>query len=1154
MNAFVHLNIHTEYSLSDGIIRIPALIKAALNRNLPAVAITDHHNLFAAIKFYKSAIAAGIKPIFGVDVCLQNPTKKIAEPITLLCQNNRGYKNLLRLLTVAYTHNRKEGKLLITADDLQTAQEGLLLVLGSASTPGKALIQSQLEMAQDFLRHWSLIFKDRLYLTVERIGKAYEENYIENVLKMAENLSLPVAVSNAVRFLNKEDYMAHEARVCIHQGVTIADPNRPKIYTPQQYLRSSEEMRACFADLPAALANTLEIAKRCNVDIEIGKVYLPHFPLPTGYTNEDYLAEKAQAGLHQRKPFILKNRQVTTPQQISELDKTYVERLQIEVNVINRMGFAGYFLIVADFIQWTKQQNIPVGPGRGSGAGSLVAYALGITDIDPLQFDLLFERFLNPERVSMPDFDIDFCMEGRDRVIEYVTQKYGRQSVAQIITFGAMAAKAVIRDVGRALAHPYGFVDKIAKLIPFEIGITLEKALAQEEELQSRYEREEEVKSLIDLARTLEGITRNAGKHAGGVVIAPTALTDFSPLYCEADANESHWVTQYDKDDIEAVGLVKFDFLGLRTLTIIDWTLNFIRDSTQQTIELQHIPIDDVATFALLQACKTTAVFQLESRGMKDLVKRLQPDCFDDVMALVALFRPGPLQSGMVDDFIDRKHGRAAVDYPHPALEPVLKSTYGVILYQEQVMQIAQVLAGYSLGGADLLRKAMGKKNVEDMAKQRQIFTEGAKQQGVDPKKATYIFDLMEKFAGYGFNKSHSAAYAWLSYQTAWLKAHYPAYFMAAVLSSDLDNTDKIALMINECRDLGIKVLPPHILQSRVLFTVLDEKTILYSLAAIKGVGETAVEHIESLREKYEIKDLYDLCYHADLKRLNRRVLEALIKAGALDHFGEERAELFANLEEALQMAEQAADDRASGQLDLFSAPTKTSLSKHQEKSSNKSPIAPWTLVLRLQGEKETLGFYFSGHPTTAYREEFSSLVTGTIGQLELGKHSKVLILGLVANYKKIFTKKQKRMAVLELEDENQRLEVVLFSESYAAFKERIVEGEIVVVRGELSRDNVSNNLRVLVEDLWDLKAARERFLKTLTLVVNKDFCSIENLKNLKVLLKTSPGNTEVQFVYEHPIIHANLSVDREWYINPTNEVLENLKNFLGKEKVKLKY
>ncbi|TAK76650.1 MAG: DNA polymerase III subunit alpha, partial [Gammaproteobacteria bacterium] len=797
---FVHLRLHTEFSLRDGLLNIPALMEKARAFAMPAMGITDLGNLYATVKFYQSAMAAGIKPLIGADLWVAHEKKaKTFFRLTLLCQTDEGYKNLVKLISQSYLEGQENDRPTIKKSWLSSLSAGLIALSGAEEGEiGQALIAQEGEAAQEALHFYASLFPNRFYLEINRVGKPQEQDYLHAILPLAEAHALPIVATNDVRFLLRDDFEAHEARVCVQEGVTLNDPQRSRLYTDQQYFRSPDEMRRLFADIPEALTNTIEIAKRCNVTFELGKSQLPHFPVPPGNTTESYLCEVAQQGLEHRLKTIHAPRE------------PYDQRLKRELDVINKMGFAGYFLIVADFTRWAKENGIPVGPGRGSGPGSLVAFSLNITDLDPLAHELLFERFLNPERVSMPDFDIDFCMQGRDRVIEYVMNKHGHDSVSQIITYGTMAAKAVVRDVGRVQALSYGFVDKIAKLIPFELGITLDKALEQEPLLRERYEQEEDVRMLIDLARKLEGITRNVGKHAGGIVIAPGKLTDFVPLYCEP--NEAmHPVTQFDKDDVEAVGLVKFDFLGLKTLTIIDRALQVINRQQATPLDISLIPLNDPPTYQLLKNCKSTAVFQLESHGMRDLIKRLQPDCFEDLIALVALFRPGPLQSGMVDDFINRKHGRAKVLYPHPNLEPILRPTYGTIVYQEQVMQIAQVLAGYTLGAADILRRAMGKKKPEEMAKQREIFCKGAVARGVNAEVASHIFDLMEKFAGYGFNKSHSASYALIAYQTAWLKAHYPAAFMAAVLSSDMDRTEKVIVLLDECKAMKLHVIPPDI-------------------------------------------------------------------------------------------------------------------------------------------------------------------------------------------------------------------------------------------------------------------------------------------------------------------------------------------------------
>ncbi|NNJ84329.1 MAG: DNA polymerase III subunit alpha, partial [Gammaproteobacteria bacterium] len=933
--SFVHLHLHTEYSLVDGIIRIPALIENVRNAGMPAVAVTDQGNLFAVVKFYRAAVAAGIKPIIGADVRISDrDDQRHASRLVLLCQNTQGYQNLSRLVSKSYTSGQLGDIPVIHTDWLKNASAGLIALSGGREgSIGRALIEGRPQEARDWCQRLHALFPDCFYLELSRTGKEGEAMYEEGALALAVENNLPVVATNEVCFVLPDDFDVHEARVCIFEGNMLADPRRARRFSGEQYLRTPREMAECFADIPEAIENTVEIARRCNVAFRFGDNHLPDFPVSEGTSLDIWFKEQSRQGLEGRLAKLFNVESPDFPTQRIPYD----ERLKTELDVIIRMGYSGYFLIVSDFIRWARENGVPVGPGRGSGAGSLAAFALEITDLDPIRYDLLFERFLNPERVSLPDFDVDFCMEGRDRVIEYVTKRYGgSELVAQIITFGTMAAKAVVRDVGRILGHPYGFVDQIAKLIPFDLGITLEKALEQEEMLRQRYENEEDVRALIDLAKRLEGLARNAGRHAGGVVIAPRPLTEFMPLYCEKGA--AGVVTQLDKDDVESVGLVKFDFLGLRTLTIINWTIQNINrfalqtasrngrgsagDSEEETdagnqplLDITTIPLDDKKTFELIKQGATNAVFQLESRGMRDLIRRLQPDDFEDIIALVALFRPGPLQSGMVDDFIERKHGRAKASYLHSELEPALKPTYGVILYQEQVMQIARVLAGYTLGGADLLRRAMGKKKASEMAKQRSVFVSGAKARGVDEDQASHIFDLMEKFAGYGFNKSHSAAYALIAYQTAWLKAHHPAAFMAAVLSGDMDKTDKVVISIDECRRMGLAILPPDINQCRFEFTVHDAKTIRYGLGAIKGAGEAALKSMLMVRDEHgPFTDLFDLCRRIDTRKMNRRVLEALIRAGALDGLGPTRTAIFNSLDAAIRAAEQNNRAQSTGQ------------------------------------------------------------------------------------------------------------------------------------------------------------------------------------------------------------------------------------------------
>ncbi len=804
--SFVHLRLHTEYSLVDSTIRIKELLSAVEAGAMPAVAITDQNNMFGMVKFYRAAMAQGLKPIFGVDVLLEDEKdENLLYHLILLCQNNTGYRNITRLISRAYQYGQKLGIPRVQRQWIKETSAGVIALSGGRDGDvGYSLLADNHEEAMKRAQYWANIFPDRYYIELQRTGRENEEDYLHLAIDLAIANHLPVVATNDPRFLKTDEFDAHEARVCIHGGYTLGDKNRPKIYSKQQYLRTADEMITLFSDIPSAIENTIEIAKRCNVTLTLGKNYLPEFPIPAGMTEAEYFTQVSEKGLEMR----FKELFDTEADDFAEIRKPFDERLKVELDVINRMGFPGYFLIVADFIQWAKENDIPVGPGRGSGAGSLVAFALKITDIEPLKYELLFERFLNPERISMPDFDIDFCMDKRDLVIDYVARTYGRDKVSQIITYGSMAAKAVVRDVGRILSQPYGFVDRIAKLIPFEMKMTLTKALKESPDLKDLYDQDEDVKELIDLALSLEGLTRNVGKHAGGVLISPSSLVDFTPLYCEEGGGSV--VSQFDKDDVEAVGLVKFDFLGLRNLTIIDWAVKTVNkqraEKNKEPINISTIPLDDNKAFELLRAAKTTAVFQLESRGMKELILRLAPDVFEDIIALVALYRPGPLQSGMVDDFVNRKKGLADVSYPHPALEKILEPTYGVIVYQEQVMQIAQILAGYSLGGADMLRRAMGKKKAEEMDKQRAIFMQGALKNNVEEKNATEIFDLMALFAEYGFNKCLVGSTKIHDFSSGKQISLVDAYQQGISSVASLQNSDKIGEgQIIDIMENGIK-------------------------------------------------------------------------------------------------------------------------------------------------------------------------------------------------------------------------------------------------------------------------------------------------------------------------------------------------------------
>ncbi|MCK4870104.1 MAG: DNA polymerase III subunit alpha [Gammaproteobacteria bacterium] len=1140
--SFVHLHLHTEYTIVDGLVRIKPLIDRCAELNMPAVAVTDLNNFFGLVKFYQAAVAKGVKPIVGTDILIVNEhDEKHPFVCTLLCQNEQGYKNITRLISRAYLEGQRLGVPYVKREWLISESEGIIVLSGGRQGDvGRALLAKNSEHIDEYLNFWRQNFPDRYYLELQRTGRADEELYIAGVVELAGRFNLPVVATNDVRFIKADDFEAHEARVCIHDGYVLEDSKRPHNYTDQQYFRSEQEMQKLFADIPEALVNSVEIAKRCNLTLDLGGVYLPNFPIPDNLTIDEYFAQQVNIGLDKR----------ACPLEQAEI---YQSRLQHELNVIQQMGFAGYFLIVADFIRWAKENGVPVGPGRGSGAGSLIAYALEITDLDPMEHELLFERFLNPERVSMPDFDIDFCMEGRDRVIDYVAGRYGRRSVSQIITFGTMAAKAVVRDVGRVLDHPYGYVDKIAKLIPFELGITLEKALQQEDRLAQLYKGDDDVKTLIDLAMKLEGLTRNAGKHAGGVVISPSLLTDFTPLYCEEGG--ANLVTQFDKNDVEAVGLVKFDFLGLRTLTIINWTVQTINDvrlgKNEDSLDIVKLELDDSLTFELMKACSTIAVFQLESRGMRDLIRRLQPDCFEDIVALVALFRPGPLQSGMVDDFIERKHGRAQITYMHPDLENILKPTYGVILYQEQVMQIAQVLAGYSLGSADLLRRAMGKKKLEEMAKHRAIFIDGADKRGVDKHIANGIFDLMEKFAGYGFNKSHSAGYALIAYQTAWLKAHYPAEFMAAVLSSDMDNTDKVVLFIEECRQMKLPIISPDINTSQYKFTVTEQGEIVFGLGAIKGAGEAAIDVLIAEREANgPYKNMFEFCCRIDTRKANKRVLEALIKSGAFDSIGPHRAGQFASIKNALKAAEQHLRQEATGQNDLFG---ELMFAEHNEDVFAQAEV--WDDEVRLEGENETLGFYFSGHPIEKYEGELDKFITARIVNIRPSSSQTVVLAGYTSAIKVITTKSGKKMAVVNFEDTTGHIDVTVFSEAFLEYRDLLVKGRLLIIEGEVSVDDFSGGYRVQARRIINLEQARGEYGKCLMLSIKSTNIGYNFIGELKELLaKHGGGNCLVAISYTTAGAAGKMVLGDEWRVTPNDELLAELRTLLTPDSVNVQY
>ncbi|WP_413484004.1 DNA polymerase III subunit alpha [Shewanella baltica] len=1150
---FVHLRVHSDFSMTDGVAKVKPILAQVEAQGMAAVALTDQNNFCGLVKFYSGCHGAGIKPIIGADFWMQVPGfEGELCALTIIAMNNIGYQNLTQIISQAYLRGQVAGRVVIDQEWLLTYNEGILLLSGAKEGDlGKALLKGNSTQVESLCEFYQTHFADRYFLELIRTGRPDEERYLHMAVILAQEKGIPVVATNQVVFLKPEDFDAHEIRVAIHDGFTLADPRRPKKYSEQQYLRSEEEMCELFADIPAALANSVEIAKRCNVTIRLYEYFLPNFP--TGDMSiEDFLVDCSRKGLEERLEFLFPN-----PEVRAEKRGEYDERLDIELKVINQMGFPGYFLIVMEFIQWGKDNGIPVGPGRGSGAGSLVAYALKITDLDPLEFDLLFERFLNPERVSMPDFDVDFCMDRRDEVIDHVAELYGREAVSQIITFGTMAAKAVIRDVGRVLGHPYGFVDRISKLIPPEPGMTLAKAFEVEPALQESYDGDEDVKDLIDMCRKLEGVTRNAGKHAGGVVIAPTKITDFAPLYCDAEGKNP--VTQFDKNDVETAGLVKFDFLGLRTLTIIDWALEMVNKvevkNGRKPIRIEAISLTDPACFRLLQKYETTAVFQLESRGMKDLIKRLQPDCFEDMIALVALFRPGPLQSGMVDNFIERKHGREEVSYPdsqyqHESLRELLSPTYGIILYQEQVMQIAQVLSGYTLGGADMLRRAMGKKKPEEMAKQRSIFKEGAVNNGVDGDLSMKIFDLVEKFAGYGFNKSHSAAYALVSYQTLWLKTHFPAQFMAAVMSADMDNTDKIVTLVDECERMGLPLIPPDVNKGLFKFTVDDDLRIVYGIGAIKGVGEGPVESILEARKDGPFVDLFDFCARIDLKKLNKRVIEKLICAGALDNLGPHRASMMATLPEAIRAADQHAKAEAIGQHDMFGL-----LNSEPEDSKQQFvECTPWPDKIWLEGERETLGLYLTGHPINQYLKELKHYTSGRLKDVhptERGKTAKAA--GLVVATRVMLTKRGSKMGLLTLDDKSARLEIMLFTEAFEKFNHLLEKDRILICEGEVSYDDFAGGNRMTARNIIDISEARSHFAKALEIDMDGSELTPSALDTFEQAL--SPwrnGAVPVVINYTQAQAKGQFRLADAWRVNPTDDLMLSLESLLGPNKVRI--
>ena len=1143
---FVHLGVFTEFSISESIVRIPDLIKATASDNMPALAITDLSNLHAAVKFYNKAMSKGIKPIFGSTIRLNDANHKAI----LLAMTNKGWRGLTEIVSRGFIEGQQLSIPCIQKDWILEQSQDIIVLLGLHSDVGDMLCSAYPEKAESLIEEWISKFGNRVYLALTRTGRTLEENFNQEAVKLAAKYNIGVVAHNDVHFISTEDYEAHEARVCIADGYVLGDSKRPKNYSTEQYFKTSAEMIELFADIPSAIENTLHIAKRCTVSLRLGFNDLPDYPIPDGHTIYTYFNHLSELGLEERLDVLYPVEK--RDEDWADIRKPYDERLTYELDIINKMGFPGYFLIVMDFIQWSKNNGVPVGPGRGSGAGSLVAYSLKITDLDPLRYDLLFERFLNPERVSMPDFDVDFCIAGRDKVIDYVARHYGREAVSQIATFGTMAAKGAIRDVARVLGKSYGLADRISKMIPTKpLGLTLLESIDAEPQLKDIVTNpsnpdNDDAAEIWDMALKLEGLTRNTGKHAGGVVIAPTKITDYSAVLCDADGTGR--VAQFDKDDVEAAGLVKFDFLGLRNLTVIEDAVQNInkRIQSETPLDISLIPLTDALAYAVFADANTTAVFQFESVGMKKMLKEARPSKFEEIIAFVSLYRPGPMD--LIPDFIHRMHG-GDFEYLHPLLESVLEPTYGIMVYQEQVMQAAQICAGYTLGGADLLRRAMGKKKVEEMEKQRATFIEGAALKDIDTGTANHIFDYMEKFAGYGFNKSHAAAYALVAYQTAWLKAHYPSEFLAAVLSSEMQNTDSVVFIIDDCRSNGLEVLPPSINMSFYQFYASDEKTIIYGLGAIKGVGEQAMQSVIDSREQDGVfKDLFDFCHRVDLKKINKRTLEALIRSGALDCLGIDRASLMAQLPEAVQAADQARSNRETGIMDLFGE-----VEEVQRKPAK--PVKPWSDEVRLKGEKDTLGLYLTGHPIDVYRPELKAFISNKINELTPTRRGVTTVFaGLVVDIANF----PNRM-MITLDDGTARIEVSANHERFNRFKDIIQNEKVVVIEGEiyeregfdrpmgrLTKAFTLNEIRQKRANNITVKLAPEVISKTLSTDIQKillPFCNVDMCQHIPM---------QIQLDYDYAT--AELHLGQQWKVAPLDELLSKLRDYFGKESIHIEY
>ncbi|WP_027013686.1 DNA polymerase III subunit alpha [Comamonas composti] len=1129
---FVHLRLHTEFSVVDGTNRINAIVKAAAEDGQVAMAITDYNNLFGGIKFYREGRAKGVKPVLGAEIQIEGENGAQPSRIIVLVQSQLGYNNLAELLARGWTRNVVKSQAVHTWAWLEELGQGLIVLSGAQAGPvGQALVRGDEAGAAAMAQRLARMFPHRFFIELQRAGRSDDESHVLAAVRLAERLNLPVVATHPLQFFGPDDYESHEARVCIAEGEILGNQKRVRRFTRQQHFKTAAQMEQLFADIPSAIANTVEIARRCSLTLVLGKPQLPNFPVPEGMTMDEFFRNESFKGLEERLAHLYPD-----PAKREAQRPRYVERLEFEIGTILNMGFPGYFLIVGDFIKWAKQNGCPVGPGRGSGAGSLVAYVLKITDLDPLEYNLLFERFLNPERVSMPDFDVDFCQANRDRVIDYVKQLYGRDAVSQIATFGTMAARAAIRDVGRVLDMSYNFCDGISKLIPNKPGlnVTLKYppnpkkegdkytyAIEAEPLLAERIEKEEDVKTLIEMAQKLEGMTRNIGMHAGGVVIAPGKLADFCPLYQQPGSDSA--VAMYDKDDVEAVGLVKFDFLGLATLTILEIAREFIikRHKGQENFAFENIPLDDARTYKLFSEGKTEAVFQFESRGMQGMLRDAMPSRLEDLIALNALYRPGPMD--LIPSFVARKHGREVVEYPHPLVEKVLAETYGIMVYQEQVMQTAQVLGGYSLGGADLLRRAMGKKKPEEMAQHRLLFREGAAKNGLDQVKADEVFDLMEKFAGYGFNKSHAAAYSLLAYHTGWLKVHYTAEFFCGNMTVEMDNTDKLKVLYEDALKMGMEFEPPDVNRGRYRFEPVTDRMIRYGLGAIKGTGQAAIEAIVAAREgkgagprgheSGPFKSLFDFCVRVDRSRLNKRTLEALIKAGAFDAIELNRAALLASTDTAFEFANNTlANANQGGLFDMMGEDVLGS-------STQEPPLAnalPWGVKERLTQEKTAVGFYLSGHLFDEVEQEVRRFVRTPLAELRDSRESQTLA-GIISDFRSI-NGQRGRLGLFKIDDKSGVIEASVDEAGLNTWRELLKDDEFVIVTGRLQLDHFSGGLRMKVQQIQNLADARCRFARYLQVSAQ----DMQQLPDVGDLLRQFPA---VQEEGEHGLVQRGLRI-----------------------------